>query len=149
MQHYARKISVFLLSGAVLIGLSSGVCAQTTTGMPDSPETTKPSTRTPAQSPSDPYSPSTPAPVSPANPSGSPTAAPATQSPSARAIDLNVVTAPQLVKAGLDEPSAKLIVENRPYSRPEEVLEIKELPEQTKSVLKANMRLLKASTPAK
>ncbi|AGY56335.1 photosystem II complex extrinsic protein U [Gloeobacter kilaueensis] len=123
MQHHARKMSALAVSGAILLGVCTAVLAQTTTS--------EPSTTTTTQTPGARTAPSTTTPgTSPA--------------PAARTLNLNAVTVAQLVRAGLDQPSAQLIVQNQPYSKPEDVLEVKGLSDRTKAALKANMDILRA-----
>jgi DNA uptake protein ComE-like DNA-binding protein len=150
MQQYAREVAALLIGGAVLLGVADAVRAQSTQGAPGTMGTsggastgqgTQVQTAPGAASP---YG-QKPGSSSPANSSGT---APDSSSRRARTIDLNTITAEQLVRAGLDEPSAKLIVQNRPYTRPEEVLAVKGLPQQTREVLRANMDILHASGPA-
>jgi len=105
---------------------NSGAEPPSTTTSPSMPERSSPSGEQPA----------------PSDPAAGRTAQPQSSS---RTIDLNTVSAPQLVRAGLDEESARLIVQNRPYSKPEDVLQVEGLSERTKSALKANMDILRAS----
>ncbi|UFP93205.1 hypothetical protein [Gloeobacter morelensis] len=158
MQEHIRKISALVLSGAVCMGMGTVVLAQSNpspsgTYQPgDKTNQVPPTTTTPEPGPAGtPPSPSSPygAPAQPSTTppsSGSPSTTPA---PAARTIDLNSVTSAQLVRAGLDEPSAKLIEQNQPYGKPEDVLQVQGLSEQTKAALKANMDILRANPKVK
>lgn len=149
MQHYTRKFFALAFAGMLLLSVADASDAQSSQSMPGTTTTETPKQDTTVQTTpgTTPYG-QVPGASSPGDSSSSSGTTPPGSAKTARYIDLNTISASQLVRAGLDEPSAKLIEQNRPYSRPEDVLALKGLPNQTREVLKANMGILKAINPA-
>jgi DNA uptake protein ComE-like DNA-binding protein len=138
MQSHFRKSAIGLALLLTVALASSAVQAQTPSPTPDSSKGSyAPDSVSKSPTKTDPKSMTSEAP-----PSSTP---PASSTSKSTKINVNAATADDLVKAGLDATTAKLIVQGQPYKSTDQILELKGLTPESKDVLTRNLGLFTTS----
>ncbi|MBC7882093.1 MAG: hypothetical protein H7Y37_12265 [Anaerolineae bacterium] len=139
MQSHFKKGAIGLALLLTVALSSAAVQAQTASPAPDSSKGSyTPDSMSKSPSKSDPKSMTSEVPPS-ATPPASTTAKPTK-------INVNAATTDDLVKAGLDTSTAKLIVQGQPYKSTDQILELKGLTPESKDVLSRNLGLFSTSS---
>jgi DNA uptake protein ComE-like DNA-binding protein len=139
MQSHFRKSAIGLALLLTVALASSAVQAQTSSPMPDSSKGSQaPDSMSKSPTKTDPKSMTSEAP-----PTSTP---PASTTSKPTKINVNSASADDLVKAGLDATTAKLIVQGQPYKSTDQILELKGLTPESKDVLTRNLGLFTTSS---